>query len=224
MTMPIARFETGQANDIESAYAWGRLVVSLVLSTIGGVALVVNTRRPADCSRPSSASTEPPPRCLTPRSCSALSLAARRWAGSPTASALRSRRRSARRCSAPASLLSSQAAAMWQFTLVHGVLIGDRRLRQFRPVDRRHLAVVLAAPRHCGRDLRQRQLSRRHDLAAGHPASRRSVGWRSTYFGIGIFCLATMLPLALVLRRPRAGAAETVGRVGVPPARRCRTA
>ncbi len=28
-----------------------------------------------------------------------------------------------------------------------------------------------------------------------------SVGWRQTHIGIGIFCLATMLPLALVLRR-----------------------
>ena len=28
-----------------------------------------------------------------------------------------------------------------------------------------------------------------------------SVGWRPTYIGIGVFCLAAMLPLALVLRR-----------------------
>jgi len=28
-------------------------------------------------------------------------------------------------------------------------------------------------------------------------------GWRNTYVGIGIFCLATMLPLALMLRAPR---------------------
>ena len=28
-----------------------------------------------------------------------------------------------------------------------------------------------------------------------------SVGWRQTHIGVGIFCLATMLPLALVLRR-----------------------
>ena len=29
-----------------------------------------------------------------------------------------------------------------------------------------------------------------------------SVGWRQTYIGTGIFCLVTMLPLALLLRRP----------------------
>jgi MFS family permease len=28
------------------------------------------------------------------------------------------------------------------------------------------------------------------------------VGWRATYVGVGVFCLASMLPLALVLRRP----------------------
>jgi len=30
-----------------------------------------------------------------------------------------------------------------------------------------------------------------------------SFGWRSTYFGIGVFCLVTMLPLVLALRRRR---------------------
>jgi MFS family permease len=29
-----------------------------------------------------------------------------------------------------------------------------------------------------------------------------SVGWRHTYIGIGVFCVVTILPLALVLRRP----------------------
>jgi MFS family permease len=29
-----------------------------------------------------------------------------------------------------------------------------------------------------------------------------TVGWRSTYMGIGIFCVVTMLPLVLLLRRP----------------------
>ncbi len=29
-----------------------------------------------------------------------------------------------------------------------------------------------------------------------------SIGWRDTYIGIGVFCVVTMLPLALLLRRP----------------------
>jgi len=53
-----------------------------------------------------------------------------------------------------------------------------------------------------------------------------SVGWRQTHIGIGVFCLATMLPLALVLRRrplaqkPAAEAASTGNAndaIGLPP-------
>ena len=40
----------------------------------------------------------------------------------------------------------------------------------------------------------------------------RSHGWRGTYVGIGIFCLLTMVPLALLMRRrPEAGAAGQRG-------------
>jgi MFS family permease len=51
-------------------------------------------------------------------------------------------------------------------------------------------------------------------------------GWRQTHIGIGLFCLATMLPLALVLRRPapsqklaaEAAAASDANRaIGLPP-------
>ena len=41
-----------------------------------------------------------------------------------------------------------------------------------------------------------------------------SVGWRSTYIGIGVFCVVTMLPLCLVLRRrppPQMPVAAAVG-------------
>jgi MFS family permease len=59
-----------------------------------------------------------------------------------------------------------------------------------------------------------------------------SVGWRQTYVGMGIFCLASMLPLALVLRRrpppqapaavvqtpaQAAAAAATARPLGMPP-------
>lgn len=51
-------------------------------------------------------------------------------------------------------------------------------------------------------------------------------GWRQTHIGIGLFCLVTMLPLALVLRRPapsqklaaEAAAANDANRaIGLPP-------
>ena len=58
-----------------------------------------------------------------------------------------------------------------------------------------------------------------------------SVGWRQTYVGMGVFCILSMLPLALVLRRrppllqlPAAGAAPAAGftapthrPLGMPP-------
>jgi MFS family permease len=36
-------------------------------------------------------------------------------------------------------------------------------------------------------------------------------GWRTTYMGVGWFCMATMLPLALVLRRRAPGVEATAG-------------
>lgn len=52
-----------------------------------------------------------------------------------------------------------------------------------------------------------------------------TVGWRQTFFGIGLFCLVTMIPLALYLRRrpfghaaAPAGSLSTGGRaLGLPP-------
>ena len=39
-----------------------------------------------------------------------------------------------------------------------------------------------------------------------------SAGWRQAYVGIGVFCLASMLPLALVLRRRPPASAPVVAR------------
>jgi len=54
-----------------------------------------------------------------------------------------------------------------------------------------------------------------------------SIGWRATYIGVGVFCLATMLPLAFVLRRrppvlaaaaeAAAGASRTAPGLGLSP-------
>jgi MFS family permease len=48
-----------------------------------------------------------------------------------------------------------------------------------------------------------------------------TVGWRQTYVGIGVFCLASMLPLALVLRRrppPQAPITASAGAAVAAPA------
>jgi MFS family permease len=45
-----------------------------------------------------------------------------------------------------------------------------------------------------------------------------TAGWRQTYYGIGIFCLVTMLPLALLLRRPPPASAPAAAGARAPAA------
>jgi MFS family permease len=97
--------------------------------------------------------------------------------------------------------LASQAATMWQFTLVHGLLIGGGTSASFGPViadislwfaKRRGVAVAICS-------------SGSYLAGAVWPLVIQRlaewVGWRHTYFGIAVFCLCSMLPLLLALRR-----------------------
>jgi len=96
---------------------------------------------------------------------------------------------------------ASFAATLWQFALVHGVMIGLLgSSATFGPIvadvshwftRRRGIAVAIAAS---------------GSYLAGTvwpPVVQHfvaTVGWRQTYLGIALFCVATMLPLVLVLR------------------------
>ena len=100
-------------------------------------------------------------------------------------------------------IASGFATSLWQFTLAHGLLIGFLgSASTFGPliantslwfVRRRGVAISICA---CGNYL------------AGTiwpPVVEHfidSVGWRWTHIGIGVFCMVTMLPLTLALRRP----------------------
>jgi MFS family permease len=115
--------------------------------------------------------------------------------------------------------LASQAAALWQFAILHGVLIGLLgSASSFGPLiaeishwfdRRRGIAVAICAS---------------GNYAAGTiwpPVVQHFIateGWRATYLGIGIFCAATILPLSLLLRGKRpataAGRAAPPGRFG----------
>ncbi|HTR58397.1 MAG TPA: MFS transporter [Casimicrobiaceae bacterium] len=94
------------------------------------------------------------------------------------------------------------APGLWAYALAQGLLIGAGSAATFAPLlahvslwfsRRRGIAVALFAS---------------GNYLAGTvwpPIVQhfiQSAGWRETYFGIGAFCLATMLPLALLLRRP----------------------
>ena len=97
--------------------------------------------------------------------------------------------------------VASQATSLWQFVLAQGLLVGVASSATFAPLiadtslwftRRRGMAVAIIAS---------------GSYLAGTvwpPVVQhfiQSVGWRRTYLGIAVFCVATMLPLALALRR-----------------------
>lgn len=98
--------------------------------------------------------------------------------------------------------VSSAAATLWQFSLVHGLVIGLLGSSgTFAPLvadtslwftRRRGMAVAIC-------------ISGNYLSGTLWPPVVQhfieTVGWRKAQLGIGIFCVATMLPLALLLRR-----------------------
>ena len=97
--------------------------------------------------------------------------------------------------------VAGQATSLWQFALAQGLLVGMAGSVAFAPViadtslwftRHRGMAVAIIA---CGSYLAG---------TVWPPVVQHfieSEGWRRTYLGIGVFCVATMLPLALFLRR-----------------------
>jgi MFS family permease len=98
-------------------------------------------------------------------------------------------------------ILASLSTSVWQFALAQGVLVGLGSSAMFGPLiadishwfqKRRGIAVSTAAA---------------GNYLAGafwpaiSPYFLEHYGWRATYAGIGVFCLVTMIPLVLLLRR-----------------------
>lgn len=97
-------------------------------------------------------------------------------------------------------ILASYSQQVWQLTVTQGLLIGVGASTGFGPLlayishwfkRRRGMAVALTA-------------SGNYLAGAIWPVVLKGYletdGWRVTYFGIGVFCLCTMLPLIFVLR------------------------
>ena len=107
---------------------------------------------------------------------------------------------------------AGNAASLWQFALAHGVLIGFLGCSAtFVPLvadtslwftRRRGIAVTICA-------------SGNYLAGAIWPPLLQHffslVGWRQTYLAVGIFCVATMVPLALALRRRAPALTEAPG-------------
>ena len=123
-------------------------------------------------------------------------------------------------------IAAGYSATLWQLAGAHGLLIGFGSSVAFGPLiadishwfgARRGIAVAICAS---------------GNYLAGTlwpPVVQHFIetsGWRATHIGIGLFCLATMLPISLLLRRAApmqrdiaAGAAalEAQGAVGLSP-------
>ncbi len=108
-------------------------------------------------------------------------------------------------------VVSAMTTSIWQFALLHGFVIGVGSSTCFGPLmanishwfqRRRGIAVAITA---CGTYI----------AGAVWPLVMKdfidTAGWRTTYAAIGVFCLVTIIPLALVLRnRPPAQTRDSV--------------
>ena len=202
--------------ETESPYAWLRLLVSLLLMTIGGSGMysvtVVLPRIQADFAVDRGAASLP--YTLT-------------MVGFGVGGVLMGKLSDRFGVVVPVMLgafglgagfiAAGSAATLWQFSLAQGVLIGLLGTSAtFAPLvadtsqwfdRRRGIAVAVC-------------MSGNYVAGAVWPPVMQhfidSVGWRSTYLGMGVFCFLSVLPLALVLRRrppPQAPQALAAGSV-----------
>jgi MFS family permease len=97
-------------------------------------------------------------------------------------------------------ILTASAPTLPVFAVVSGLTIGLQR-GELRAFGGRRLPVVRPAPRP---RISLATIGSSLSGVVWPPVIQHfiaEVGWRQAHFGIGIFCMATMLPLALVLRR-----------------------
>jgi MFS family permease len=201
-TIPLAhKAHAGTRADIESPYAWMRLVASLLLMTIGGSGMysvaVVLPRIQAEFGVARGDASLPYTMTmigfglggiLMGRLTDRFGVMAVVLIGMTGMSA--------------GFIAAGYAGSAGQFSLAHGLLIGALGTSAtFAPLvadtsqwfdRRRGIAVAIC-------------MSGNYLAGAVWPPIIQhyigSAGWRETYIGIGVFCLVSMLPLALVLRR-----------------------
>ncbi len=193
--------ESASRDAPESAYAWTRLFASLLLSAIGGVGMwsviVALPAVQAEFGVARSAASVPYTMTmicfgfggiLMGRLSDRFGIVAPVVGGAVSLGL--------------GYAVASQATSLWQFALAHGLLVGAASSVAFAPLiadsslwftRNRGIAVAIIAS---------------GSYVAGTvwpPVVQHFIqheGWRRTYLGIAVFCVATMLPLALALRRP----------------------
>jgi MFS family permease len=193
--------------EMESPYAWARLLVSLLLMTIGGSGMysvaVVLPRLQAEFGVARGDASLPYTLTmigfgfggiLMGRLSDRFGVMVAIFVGTLGLGA--------------GFIAAGSAANLWQFALAQGALIGFLGVSAtFVPLvadtslwftRRRGIAIAIC-------------MSGNYTAGAVWPPILQhfieSVGWRQTYTGVGVFCLVAMLPLALVLRpRPPSAA------------------
>jgi MFS family permease len=210
----------GAHGTVDSTQAWLRLAVSLVLSTIGGVGMwsVVVALPPVQAEFGVARAAASLPYTLTMigfgfagilmgRLSDRFGIMVPVMAGTVTM--------------ALGYAAAASSVSLWQYTLAQGLLVGAGSSATFAPLlahtsmwftRRRGIAVAIFAS---------------GNYLAGTvwpPVVQHFIatsGWRSTYLGVGAFCLVTMLPLALLLRhRPPRVELPVAGTRAVPHATR----
>jgi MFS family permease len=205
----VARAEAVLLGEPESAYAWTRLCAALVLAAIGGVGMwsviVALPAVQAEFGVARSAASLPYTMTMI---CFGL--------GGIVMGRLSDRLGIMIPVAGGAITLglgyaaASQATSLWQFVLTQGLLVGVASSATFAPII---ADTSLWFTRHRGMAV---AIIASGSYVAGTvwpPVVQhfiQSVGWRQTYLGIAAFCVATMLPLALALRRRSPLGATTV--------------
>jgi MFS family permease len=186
---------------MDSPYAWLRLAVAVLLSTIGGVGMwSVVVALPAVQAEFGTARAA----ASLPFTLAMLGFAL----GGVVIGRLVDRFGIMRPLIGGACALglgyvaAGQAQSLGQFAAAHGLLIGFGSAATFGPLiadishwflRRRGIAVAICAA------------GNYFAGTAWPPVVQRliaEIGWRQTHVGIGLFCAATMIPLVLLLRRP----------------------
>ena len=210
----------------ESAYAWLRLAICVLLSTFGGISLwsVVVVLPAVQAEFGVDRATASLPYTLTMIGFAVGGVAMGRMAdrfGIMLPALIGAVALSL------GYIAAANATSLWQFALAHGLLIAMLGgAASFGPIvadishwftRRRGIAVAIAA-------------SGNYLAGAIWPPLVQhfvqTIGWRQTHLGIGVVCAVTMIPLALALRRkPPAqpatiqyAAARTQASLGLSPA------
>jgi MFS family permease len=186
---------------VDSPQSWRRLALALALSTIGGVGMwsVVVALPTVQAEFGVARAGASFPYTMTMLGFGAAGMLLGRWSDR---TGIRIPVLAASALLGVGYIASGYATTLFQFALAQGLLIGVGSSVTFGPLlahvsmwfDRRRgiaVAIVASGNYFAG--------------AVWPPVVQHFIetsGWRATYFGIGVFVLATMLPLALLLRRP----------------------